>query len=109
MANKITKTEINPVNSKLVVAVSRYAQSKVVYYGDKNLITFKTYKKQVILSDTEDQFTVVPPGMDFRPDRMSSDAYGLPDFWWKILEANNLKDIYEFRAGLNIRLPAKVY
>ena len=109
MANKVTKTQINPVNSKLVTAVSRYANSRIIYYGDKNLLTFTTYKKQVEISDTEDQFTVISPGMEFRPDLLSQDAYGMTDFWWKIMEANNIKDIYEFKAGLNIRLPAKVF
>ena len=52
---------------------------------------------------------VIPSGMEFRPDLVSKEKYGVPDFWWKILEANKMKDIFEFRAGKTIILPENVY
>jgi hypothetical protein len=108
MANKITTTGISPVDG-LVSKLSRYADSTVVYYGDNNLLTFTTYKKKNNTTSSDDRYTVVPSGMEYRPDLVSQQAYGLPDFWWRIMEANNISDIFDFKAGTNIRLPANIY
>lgn len=107
VANKIRPANI-PV-SKLVSKLSRYKSSEVIYYGDNNYITFKTYKREVIPTSSQDKYTVVSPGMEYRPDLLSQRAYGVPDFWWRILEANNLKDVFEFKSGLNIRIPGNVF
>ena len=84
---------------------SRYANATVIYWGPLRKITFTTYKKRNYPYNSEDKFAIIPPGMEFRPDKMSSSVYGVPDFWWRVLEANNMKDIYDFRAGVNVRLP----
>jgi len=47
--------------------------------------------------------------MEFRPDKMSQHVYGHVDWWWKIMEANNIKDVYDFKAGTNIRIPANPF
>lgn len=105
MANKITKTEILP--SELVDSLSRYLNSEVIYYGKNNLLTFTTYKRQDAETDqSQDRFTVITPGNEYRPDKLSSQAYGAPDLWWKIMEANGIYDIWDFKAGINIRLPS---
>lgn len=108
MANKIEVTTLNPAN-RFVTALSRYANSKVLYYGDQHLTTFSTYKKNNIPLDANDKFSVVTPSTEFRPDMVSQQAYGVPDFWWKIMEVNNIKDVYDFKVGVNIRLPANIY
>ena len=46
--------------------------------------------------------------LEFRPDLASQDLYGTPDFWWRLLEHNGMRDILEFRAGRNIRIPYDV-
>lgn len=107
MANKIEFTDTNPRN--FVNNLSRYAESKVIYYSDENIITFETYKRKKFKSSPRDQVTVITPGMEYRPDLMSFDKYGMVDFWWKIMEANQMKDIMEFKAGRTIVLPEDVY
>lgn len=106
MANYVEKTKITA--KKFVPVSSRYAESEVIYYTENKLLTFKTYKKKEIALTQNDKYFVVTPGTEFRPDLVSKSAYGSVDFWWKIMEVNNIKDIYDFRAGLNIRLPDKV-
>ena len=106
MANKIEQASFGTSN---VNKSSRYANSTVVYYGPNKLLTYTTYKRTVIPPSSKDRYTVVSPGSEYRPDIMSQNAYGTPDYWWKILEANGLKDIYEFKAGLNIRIPSNIY
>lgn len=107
MANKIEYTRIKP--ETFVTKVSRYQSSKVIYYSDQKIITFETYKRKKITPSRNDQVTVITPGMEYRPDLVSTDKYGLPDFWWKILEANSMKDIMDFKAGKTIVLPGNIY
>ena len=108
MANQITITNINP-RTQLVAATSRYADSQVMYYGALNRMTFNTYKKRRQSTSSNDRYTVVTAGREYRPDLLSYDFYGTPDFWWKIMEANNIKDIYDFKAGINVWLPENIF
>lgn len=107
MANKIEEVETSA--QRFVNSTSRYVKSKVIRYGDNHKLTFKTYKKQEITSNPADKFAVVPPGMEYRPDLVSYKAYGVPDFWWRIMEANNIKDILDFKAGMTIRIPGAFF
>lgn len=107
MANKIEFTNTRP--TEFVNRLSRYSESRVIYYSDLKIITFETYKRKSYISSPKDQVTVITPGMEYRPDLMSSDKYGAPDFWWKIMEANGIKDVADFKAGRTITLPENVY
>jgi hypothetical protein len=107
MANKIEDANVSA--SEFVSRLSRYATSKVLFYGNNKTTTFATYKRKSAPILQTDKYTVIPAGMEFRPDLMSRATYGVPDLWWKILEANNMKDILEFKAGTNVRLPTRVF
>lgn len=107
MANYIENSGINP--RRFVNVTSRYAESTVLYWSERKVLTFGTYKKQSFKPSEKDKFTAITKRYEFRPDLLSFDAYGTPDFWWKILEANNISDIYNFTAGLNIRLPDSIF
>ena len=106
MSNYYEKTNISP--SKFTIFSSRYFESDVIYYTENKLLTFGTYKKNTYSPSANDKFTVVTKGFEYRPDLMSYKAYGTPDFWWKIMEANGIKDIYDFKSGLNIVIPDNV-
>jgi hypothetical protein len=104
MANYIEKTNLDP--SRFVPTSSRYIGIDVIYYTENKILTFKTYKKQTSSSPgINDKYYVVTPGTEYRPDLVSYAAYGTVDFWWRIMEANNIKDVFDFKAGLNIYLP----
>jgi hypothetical protein len=107
MANKIEYTDINPRN--IVNPTSRYINSKIIYYSDEKVLTFETYKKTKFSISKNDQVAVIPAGMQYRPDLVSKEKYGTVDFWWKIMEANNISDIFDFTAGRTIVLPRDVY
>ena len=107
MANKIEYTDLRAID--FVTSVSRYADSKIIYYSEERIITFETYKKKKFKPSTADQVAVIPPGMEYRPDLVSKDKYGVTDFWWKIMEVNNIKDIMDFKAGRTIILPEGIY
>lgn len=104
MANQVRIANI--FAEDLVDTTSRYAESDVVYYGDNNIITFKTYKRSPLPENAEDQFAVITKGTEYRPDLISHRIYGTPNFWWRLLEANGMFDISEFKTGVNIRIPS---
>jgi hypothetical protein len=107
MANKIEYTDIPATD--FVTSISRYSSSRVVYYSDEKIITFETYKKKKHNVSSRDQVAVITPGLAYRPDLVSQERYGVSDFWWKIMEVNNIKDIFEFKAGKTIVLPDNIY
>ena len=107
MAVPIVTTDVPPTD--FVNPTSRYIDSEVILWGENRLLTFNTYKRTPIDVTEEDQFTVIKPGDEFRPDLTSFRVYGTVDFWWRIMEANGLADIFDYRAGLNIRLPSSIF
>ena len=107
MANYFELSKINA--NKFTNVSSRYAQSPVVYYTEKKLLTYPLYRKTPVNSSKKDKFTIISKGQEYRPDLTSWEFYGEPDFWWKIMEANNIKDIFEYRSGLSIRIPGAFF
>lgn len=107
MANKIEYANIR--SNKFVTPTSRYLKSNVIYYGDNKITTFETYKKEKYNPSSNDQVAVIPNAMQYRPDLVSKEKYGTVDFWWKIMEVNNIRDIMDFKSGLTIILPENVY
>lgn len=104
MAVKIERLD-NVVATTFVTPTSRYATSAVLAYGEDSILTFETYKRSTTAITAQDRFLVVPPGEEYRPDLTSFRAYNTVDFWWKILQTNNISDIFDYKAGLNIRIP----
>ena len=88
-----------------VSAQSRYLEQNVIYYGEQKFITFDTYIKTPYEPDGNESVMVITKGVEYRPDLVSFDVYGFPDAWWKILEANSIKDVFDFVAGKTIIIP----
>ena len=89
---------------------SRYLNSEVIYWSEKRILTFKTYKRKTFEPSSSDKFMVIKHGMEFRPDLIAKKAYGsqLIGYWWKIMEANNIRDVFDLKAGVTLRIPAIV-
>ena len=107
MANKIQYTDLYA--QRFVPPSSRYANLAVLQYSDLNILTFETYKRKTYQPQPGDQFTVITAGHEYRPDLLSNAVYGVSDFWWRIMEVNGIMDIYDFKAGRNIRLPDSIF
>jgi len=107
MANKILLSDIR--TRDLVTVTSRYADSSVIYYGDQHKTTFKTYKKKVLRDSAADKYMEITAGYEYRPDKVSQLAYGTVDFWWLIMEANNIKDIFDFKVGITVKVPSTMF
>lgn len=89
----------------IVTPSSRYLKQNLIYYGERRILTFDTYLRQKYVPNGKEKVTVISKGMEYRPDLASYYHYGFPDNWWRILEANNMKDVWEFKAGTTIMLP----
>lgn len=105
MANTID-TNTRLAAGSYVTFTSRYRSSKVFFYGNDRKITFGTYKKSTQTTSETDSFLTITKAFEYRPDLVSYKVYSTPDYWWKILEFNNMLDIFEFKTGRNIRLPS---
>ena len=106
LANKISYPSISA--KRFVDFSSRYINSQVLYYGDDNKVTFETYKRKSIASSPSDKFVLINSSTEYRPDLVSYAAYGTVDFWWYIMEFNGIKDIYDFKSGLTLRIPRSI-
>jgi len=72
------------------------------YLGYYNHITIEPY-------DDDLSYTILPQ-YNYRPDLLAYDIYGDAKLWWVFASRNmdRLKDpIFDFRSGLEIRLPKK--
>lgn len=104
MTQRIERSEI-PTNS-VAVANSRYLRNQnVIYYGEQRFITYDLYIRIPYERTGNEQIMVITKGVEYRPDLVSFDFYGFPDSWWKILEANKMKDVFQFQTGKTIILP----
>ena len=106
MTVPIEYTDID--QSSLVAGGSRYLSQNVIYYGEQKFVTFDTYLRKERTLTGNERVMVITKGVEYRPDLVSFDVYGFPDAWWHILEANGMKDVFEFVAGKTIVLPEEV-
>lgn len=94
----------NAEGKKYVPATSRYAVTPVIEYEGK--LAYPIYKKKQLIFHPEDKHYEITKDVEYRPDLVSNMFFGTPDFWWRIMEMNNMIDILEFRAGRNIIMPS---
>jgi len=100
----IEVTDISPL--KFVTPSSRYSSSTVLMFKDRGVLTLETYKRKPLQVSVDDKYMIVPAGDEYRPDKTSFRVYGTVDFWWAILETNQIVDIFDYKTGLNIRIPS---
>ena len=89
--------------SVYAVPSSRYFKSPIIYYEDK--VTYPIYRKSKASFAPTDMHYEITKETEYRPDKVSHRFFGAPDYWWKIMEMNGMKDILDFKAGRNIILP----
>lgn len=97
--------------SRFVNFTSRYSNSTVVYYviNNNKKIAFKTYVKASYPVGPNDRFMLIPSQYEYRPDLASLKVYGTTDYWWALMEANNINDVFNFKTGLTIRIPSQPF
>ena len=73
----------------------------------KNILTSSSWSELGITMDKlSHNLAIIPAGMDSRPDLISNNVYGTPNYWWLICTANNIIDPFEeLKAGKTIKIP----
>lgn len=94
------------IRTDLVIkGFSRYKNSNVIYWGDQKRICFETYLRKPYIPTGKERVVLITPGLAYRPDLLSFEAYGFTDAWWKIMEVNGIHDVYDFKPGITVILP----
>lgn len=98
------------VQANFVAPTSRYITSPVIYWGNNNVITFETYKRKPKVFSNNDKYMQITPGLQYRPDLITQKAFGtqLIGYWWKIMEANNIFDVFDLKVGVTLRIPGVI-
>lgn len=90
------------------MARTTYRRSSPYFETDQNNLFLDVYNDRDLNPSDTDEFITIPIEYEYRPDLLSSELYGSPDFWWVFARRNMdlIKDpIYDFKAGLEIRTP----
>lgn len=104
MTQKIERSQITP--EQVAAVGSRYRSGQnVIYYGEQRLITYDLYIRRPYFKSNTEKVMVITKGVEYRPDLVSYKYYGFVENWWRILEANQMSDIFDFKAGKTIILP----
>ena len=105
MSVPIERTGFGP--QTFVPGLSRYLDSQVIYYdvGRRNVLTFETYVRRPYTPQGDEKILLISKPHEYRPDLVAFKVYRTSDVWWRILEANGMKDVWDFKAGKTIILP----
>lgn len=70
------------------------------------------YVHRSIRPNSEDRLMDIQPRHEFKPEAMSQELYGTPEYWW-VFMARNLKvirdPIWDHKVGLTIVVPSANY
>lgn len=68
------------------------------------------WKPRTIPAEPDDYDYLIQPQYNYRPDLLAYDLYGTTKLWWVFMQRNVdiiYDPIYDFRAGIIIKLPKK--
>jgi len=100
LVNKIITPNIRKVRS-------RYDKKDQLLLKDGNLVIRNMRKSDLLIrSNSTDIEYKVEAKDEYRPDLLAYKFYGDPRLAWVILDANDLRDIFELKAGMVIVVPS---
>ena len=86
---------------------SRYRGSTITSVEtDEGLQNYTILKLPIKVPETEfDFFVEIDSTNEFRPDMLSFQVYGTPDYGWALMEINNLRSFKDLTIGNRLRIP----
>ena len=107
------KTWYDPLQVKSVILPDvaniqgRYDNKAQMKLLNEDVIIRNLRMKDIYVASAEsDSINTIEAGEEYRPDVVAYNVYRNPLLGWVILSANNMKSIFEFKAGLMIRIPS---
>lgn len=89
-----------------------YTNSSPWYSTPQNSLYLDIWVPRPIPAGDDDFEYTIQPQYNYRPDLLAFDLYDSPRLWWVFMQrnANIIFDpIYDFRAGVTIKLPKKSF
>ena len=86
---------------------SRYRGSTITSVEtDSGLQNYTILKLPVDVPETESDFYIeIDSTNEFRPDMLSFQVYGTPDYGWALMEINNLRSFKDLTLRNRLRIP----
>lgn len=86
---------------------SRYRNSTITsVQTSEGLQNYTILKLPIVVPETEFDFYVdIDSTNEFRPDMLSFQVYGTPDFGWALMEVNNLRSFKDLYIQNRLRIP----
>lgn len=86
---------------------SRYRGSTITSIEtDEGLQNYTILKLPIEVPETESDFYVeIDSSNEFRPDQLSNQVYGTPDYGWAIMEVNTLRSFKDLTLRRRLRIP----
>lgn len=110
---QLGKTWYDPQQVKSVILPeianiqSRYDNKAQMKLLNEDVIIRNLRMKDIYIpASNTDSIHTIEAGEEYRPDVVAYNIYNNSLLGWVILAANNMKSIFEFKAGTMIRVPA---
>lgn len=86
---------------------SRYRGSTITSVDiTEGLQNYTILKLPISVPETQyDQFIEIDSSNEFRPDMLSFQVYGTPDFGWALMEINTLRSFKDLNMRRRLRIP----
>lgn len=86
---------------------SRYRGSTITSVSTtEGLQNYTVLKLPIVVPETEFDFYVsIDSNNEFRPDILSYQVYGTPDYGWALMEINTLRSFKDLKLQARLRVP----
>lgn len=86
---------------------SRYRGSTITSVEtSEGLQNYTILKLPIEVPETPfDKFVIIDSTNEFRPDMLSFQVYGTPDYGWAIMELNTVRSFKDLTNGVRLRIP----
>lgn len=86
---------------------SRYRGSIITSVNtDEGLQNYTILKLPIEVPETEQDFYIeIDSSNEFRPDMLSFQVYGTPDYGWALMELNTLRSFKDLSLRTRLRVP----
>lgn len=92
---------------KVSTVRSRYdSKFRIIDENDRVVVRPARGYDVYIPRSRDDSYYVITNADQYRPDILAQRFYNDPRMYWVLLAANNMKTVFEFESGINIRIPA---
>lgn len=83
----------------------RYKNLRTLKDEETGKIHHESWSQQVIEETTEDTYVTVTNETENRLDMIAYTYYGSARYWWVVALANYIKDPFDVKVGMTLRIP----